>query len=54
MYFEKENQIININIKTWKGKLDDWSEIKISWLEEIKTTVEKIAFIESKGYLVSV
>jgi len=48
MYFEKQKELININMKTWLAKLEDWTEFIISWIENIKDTIEKIAFIESK------
>lgn len=53
MYFEKQKELININMETWKAKLEDWTEFIISWIDKIKDTIEKIAFIESKWYRVA-
>jgi len=51
MYFEKENQIIDINLKTWLAAFEDWTKTKISKLPEIIKTIDKIAFLEKKGFV---
>ena len=59
MLFEKENQIIDIQIskntkkeKLWLALYESWEELKIGWLEKMKTTLERMAFLESKGFRV--
>jgi len=57
MLFEKEKQIIDIRIsretkksELWLAIYESWEELKIAWLEKIKTTLERIAFLEEKGF----
>ena len=54
MYFEKEQQIVNIDMETGIASYDNWDELKISGFEEIENTIEKIEFLEQKWFRVSV
>ena len=57
MLFEKENELVEISIwrKTkkenlWLAIFEDGQKLKIAWLTKIKTTLERIDFLEKRGF----
>jgi len=50
MTFEKDNEIVEIKLRTWAMQFQDGTEAKMSWLQDVKNKMDKLQFIEAKWY----
>jgi hypothetical protein len=50
MTFEKNGQIVEISLKDWVMEFDDGTIANMRWLSEIPLTMQKLAYIESRGF----